>query len=102
MDTIEDQIAAVREHYGKRAAQLVSDGWTVDSAVAHTTGTCDRELCSGIHTDGVDLRAALGQIEDYARYAREALADEHEGNVRHFTEQLAGLAAQCHELVQTW
>lgn len=54
------------------------------------------------HTEGLDLRAALGQIEDYAKYAREALADEHEGNVRHYVEQLAGLAGLALVAVRSW
>lgn len=102
MDINEDTVQYVRTTYGKRAAELVESGWTVDSAIAHTTGTCDRAICTGIHVDRLDLGAALGQIEDYARMAREALADESEANVRYSIEQLAGLADRARELVRTW
>lgn len=44
----------------------------------------------------------LGMIQDYAKLAREALADEHEGNTRHYVEQLAGLADELRTLVQSW
>lgn len=42
-------ISDVRTFYGEHAATLVADGWTVDGAIAHVTGTCDRELCTEQH-----------------------------------------------------
>lgn len=54
----QEQIADVARFYGDDAAQLVSDGWTVDSAIAHTTGTCDRELCTA-HDELHDAHRAL-------------------------------------------
>lgn len=39
----------VRDVYGDEAAELVANGWTVDSALSHVEGTCDRELCTGEH-----------------------------------------------------
>lgn len=53
------------------------------------------------HPDPDPMRQ-LGMIADYAQLAREALADEHEGNVRHYVEQLAGLADDLKALVRTW
>lgn len=48
-----DQIVeAVRRFYGDKAAQLVEDGWTVDAAISHATGTCDRLVCTGSHDEG--------------------------------------------------
>lgn len=50
----------------------------------------------------LDLRKMLGMAEEYAKLAREALADEHEGNTRYYVEQLAGLAGQALVVVSTW
>lgn len=44
-----DQLEAVRRIYGNAAAELVVNGWTVDSAASHVTGVCDLELCTGDH-----------------------------------------------------
>ena len=50
MDAYEAQHALdvlhVRTFYGDEAAQLVSDGWTIDSAIDHVTGGCDHYLCT--------------------------------------------------------
>lgn len=35
---------------------------------------------------------ALGEIQDRAKYAAEALKDEHEGNFKHHVRELTGLA----------
>lgn len=50
-----------------------------------------------VYPEGVSLMnffKQLGMMEDYAKYAREALRDEHESNYKHYVNQLAGLAAQ--------
>jgi hypothetical protein len=39
-------IADVERFHGGEAAQLVRDGWTVDSAINHVSGSCDIELCT--------------------------------------------------------
>jgi hypothetical protein len=31
-------------------APLLDNGWTVDAALNHVQGACDRELCTGEHT----------------------------------------------------
>jgi hypothetical protein len=41
-----EQLQGVRELHGEEAAQLVLDGWTIDGAISHVEGTCDRELCT--------------------------------------------------------
>jgi hypothetical protein len=42
----------VRATYGPYAAELLANGWTVDSAINHVTGVCDLELCTGEHGTG--------------------------------------------------
>lgn len=42
-------IESVRELHGEETAQLILGGWTVESAIAHHEGSCNRELCQGIH-----------------------------------------------------
>lgn len=44
----------------------------------------------------------LGEIEDRARMAREALQDEHEGNFTHHVLQIEGLAGQLAQLTREW
>lgn len=44
-----NQLEGVRAIYGDTAADLVADGWTVDSAIAHVSGTCDLAICGGDH-----------------------------------------------------
>lgn len=39
----------VRTTYGDQAAELLANGWTVDSAISHVSGTCDLEACTGDH-----------------------------------------------------
>lgn len=39
------KVEDVRSIYGMEAAQLVLDGWTVDSAANHVQGDCDTQLC---------------------------------------------------------
>ena len=50
-DEREFMIADVRDIHGDIAAALVRDGWTVDSAIAHVLGDCDRAICFGSHDD---------------------------------------------------
>lgn len=50
-----EQIADVRRFYGDHAAELVADGWTVDGAVAHVTGSCDIAVCTADHAEPVDV-----------------------------------------------
>lgn len=45
----DDTHKAVREIYGDGAAALLDEGWTVDGAIAHVTGTCDIDICTGNH-----------------------------------------------------
>lgn len=42
----------VRDVYGDEAATLVEQGWTVNSAIDHVEGHCDRVLCT--HPDHWD------------------------------------------------
>lgn len=43
-----DLVEHVAMHYPDAVA-LLGNGWTVDSALAHVDGTCDRALCTGEH-----------------------------------------------------
>lgn len=41
---------------GPALAELLEAGWTMDSALNHLDGTCDRALCTGVHEgDPADL-----------------------------------------------
>lgn len=58
----------VAERYPS-ALPLLAGGWTVDAALAHIEGTCDRELCTGEHDEPVSDPAVaalrkLGWSED--------------------------------------
>jgi hypothetical protein len=45
----EDVAEAVALAY-PTALPLLANGWTLDAAIAHVEGTCDRMLCTGEHT----------------------------------------------------
>jgi hypothetical protein len=49
IETEDPTVTAVRDHYGNDAADLVSNGWTVDAAIAHVNGTCDILICGEEH-----------------------------------------------------
>lgn len=48
----DDVAELVAERYPS-ALPLLAGGWTVDAAIAHVDGTCDRELCTGEHDEPV-------------------------------------------------
>jgi hypothetical protein len=59
----------VRATYGDQAAELLADGWTVDSAISHVTGTCDLELCTGDHGSEWALIVAVATKRPEAKVA---------------------------------
>lgn len=76
-----DELAYVRTTYGDQAAALVANGWTVDSAISHVSGTCDLELCTGDHGHAwavlvaeVTGRPEAAQAEREAELARSMAA----------------------------
>ena len=50
-DPFKQTVYDVRRIHGTTAADLVANGWTVESALAHIEGTCDRALCTGDHDE---------------------------------------------------
>lgn len=42
----------VAEHY-PAAIPLLENGWTLDAALNHVQGMCDRELCTGDHSEAL-------------------------------------------------
>lgn len=66
----------VRSVYGSEAAELVRNGWTVDSAIAHVSGDCDRELCTGEHNDAAIIARATGSSAATVTIERRTLSGE--------------------------
>lgn len=48
----------------------------------------------------LNLFKTYALIQEYARLAENALRDEHEGNVKYYTDQMAGLAVQVDAFVK--
>lgn len=76
-----EQLKAVRDIYGDQAAELLANGWTVDSAINHVTGVCDLEACTGEHGSAwavlvaeVTGRPEAAQAEREAELARSMAA----------------------------
>lgn len=88
----------IAENY-PTAIPLVDDGWTIDAALDHVQGVCDREICTGDHRGQHPL---LDKIEAYAEEARAALLDEHEGNFRDATRSLYLAASELFAEVKSW
>jgi hypothetical protein len=101
MNAFHDRVALVRSLYGDQAARLVERGWTVDAAIAHIDGTCDRTICGGDHSD-VDANAVFADIERLANQAKAALADEREGDFTRAVNELAEHTDALRELVRRW
>lgn len=56
-------IASVREFYGDDAADLVANGWTVDSALNHVQGMCDITLCTHpAHEEDANAAEVLARV----------------------------------------
>lgn len=73
----ERMISDVRDFHGDAAAQLVVDGWTVDSAISHVSGTCDRELCTGEHPGEAETLARVtGAVSATVVHERRELSGE--------------------------
>jgi hypothetical protein len=49
-----------------------------------------------------EVQKMLGEIEDRVRMVREALRDEHEGNVKHHTGQIILIAMTLDARVRSW
>lgn len=73
----EQRIADVRRFYGDEAAELVFDGWTVDSAISHVEGTCDVVLCTHPSHD----EHAVELVDVKSESMRVAARDVRQGDV---------------------
>lgn len=95
--TPERECATLRHH---RSAFVAHAPHTWSSAFG------GRYKCPGYESDHdgttevPNFRRSLGMMEDYIKYAREALDDEHEGNFKYYVRQVTELAAALHRDVQ--
>ena len=58
--------------------------------------------CPGLDWEGVRLETVLDNIIVTAQQVKEAIADEHEGNVKLRLDRLYLDALRCHVLVSNW
>lgn len=65
LDERETMLRDVRDFYGDEAAELVANGWTIDSAVDHVQGACDLMLCT--HESHRDEHGFVNEAEIMAR-----------------------------------
>ena len=57
----EDVAAWMADHH-PAAMYLLADGWTIEAALNHLSGHCDRMACTGAHLgDAVEWRATDGR-----------------------------------------
>lgn len=85
------------------ATAMVSRGWTMDAALNHLEGSCDRAICCGFEDPlTLDPVAALAAIIDHVTAAQAALADEHEGNFGRAVDQIETLAVGLARLTRSW
>lgn len=47
------------------ALPLLANGWTLDAAIAHVEGTCDRMLCTGQHIDRTESAPVTVHAAEY-------------------------------------